>query len=140
MRDRPVAPRAALVGAIAPIILWSLVVVASTLFHDAVLATSLELLPLGIATLFELFIAGVISVHLRRKAESDASPAAPSAWRYLAGVFVGGLAVSLLTTPALAATEAGAYAQPHGEHSTSFVPQRDAPATFELPGHGEQHP
>jgi hypothetical protein len=139
LRDAPVAPRAALVGSIAPIVLWSLVVVASTLFQDSILASSLELFPLAIATLFQLFIAGVLSVHLRRKAEAEVEPTTPSAWRYLVGVLVGGIAVSMLTTPALAATEAGLYAQPHGEHSESFVPEQDAPATFELPEHGEEH-
>ena len=118
--DRLVAPRTALVVAIAPIVLWSLVVVASALFQDSVLATSLELFPLAIATMFELFAAGVISVQLRRRIEADAAPPPPGVWRYLLGATVGGLAVAALTTPALAATEAGLYAQPHGEHSISF--------------------
>jgi hypothetical protein len=39
-----------------------------------------------------------------------------SASRYVALLFAGALAVSAMTTPALAATEAGGHAHPHGVH------------------------
>lgn len=122
IRERIVAPRTVLVGAIAPIVLWSLLIVSASLFENAQLATSIGLVPLAIATIFELFIAAVVGVYLRRHAETRPAPPMPVAWRYLSGVFVGGLAVAMLTTPALAATDAGLYAQPHGEHSDSFEP------------------
>jgi hypothetical protein len=122
-RDLPLAPRAALIVGIAPILAWSLVVVVATLAHNSVLATSLDLFPLAVATIFELFAVAVLSVYLRKRTAKDApAPRDPSAWRYLLGVLIGGIAVASLTTPALAATEAGLYAQPHGEHSDSFVP------------------
>lgn len=139
VRGTLVVPRTALVVAIAPIVLWSLMIFAATLFHDSVLATSVEIFPLTISTLFELFAAGVLSVHLRRRADAAAPARPPTAPRYLAAVIVGGFAISVLTTPALAATEAGLYAQPHGEHSDSFVPQERDPVKLELPEHFE-HP
>ena len=52
-----------------------------------------------------------------------ASPTAPGVARYLLGLAAGALVVAALTTPALAATEAGEYAVPHG-------------TGFNLPGHG----
>jgi hypothetical protein len=75
---------------------------------------------MAIAAAFELFIAGTIAVYLRRVAAASHPDAAPaptqtqSVGRYLAAVFVGGLLVGALTTPALAATQAGTVAQEHG--------------------------
>jgi hypothetical protein len=50
------------------------------------------------------------------------------------GRFVGAIAVSALTTPALAATEAGAFALPHGEHS-EVQPAEVGPAELNLQSH-----
>ena len=49
------------------------------------------------------------------------APALPSAGRYLLTLTVGASSCAL-TTPALAATETGKYAKPHGEHNADFVP------------------
>lgn len=88
------------------------------------------------------FVAGTLSLHARRTREGcHVARTTPSAVRYLTALMAGGLVVSALTTPALAATEAGSYAQPHGEHDGSFTPQRDAPDgdnvddLFTIPGH-----
>jgi hypothetical protein len=45
--------------------------------------------------------------------------------------------VAAITTPALAATEAGLYAQPHGGHSDSFEPRVDDTddVVFNIPEH-----
>ncbi|MGR0318632.1 hypothetical protein [Agromyces sp. ZXT2-3] len=63
-----------------------------------------------------------------RPAHARPSPAA-EARRSLAGLAIGAVLVSALATPALAATEAGRSAVPHGEHGTHPV---DAPGG---PGH-----
>lgn len=135
-------PRAAMVVAVAPLIAWGLLITAASALQLPALATVLDVVPWGIAAIFQLFVAGTLARHARR--ERDGMPATastPGAARYLTALMVGALAVSALTTPALAATEAGIYAQPHGEHDSSFTPQRDAPVDessddlFTVPGH-----
>lgn len=120
VKDRVVTARLAQVGATAPLILWSLLVVVATILGTPEIASPLRFVPMAIAATFELFIAGVLGVYLRRlsaQSNPDAPPApakTQSAGRYLAAVFVGGLLVGALTTPALAATQAGTVAQEHG--------------------------
>lgn len=138
LRNNTVASHAVLIGATAPIVLWGLVVVAATITGDSTIVSALGVLPLAVATVFELFIACVVAVRLRNKPDESIPASAPSAWRYLAGVMLGGVAVAMLTTPALAATEAGLYAQPHGGHSDTVVPEPREPA--ELGHEDPQHP
>lgn len=120
VKDRIVTARLAQIGATAPLILWSLLVVVATMLGTPQIASPLRFVPMAIAAAFELFIAGTIAVYLRRVAAASHPDAAPaptqtqSAGRYLAAVFVGGLLVGALTTPALAATQAGTVAQEHG--------------------------
>lgn len=109
-RDSVPLPRVALVVALAPIVIAG----AASGFGLAVIPGSVRLLPLAVASLFELFIAGVLASQVRRGARKEASPVTPAVGRYLLGLLVGGLVVASLTTPALAATEAGQHAQPHG--------------------------
>ncbi|MGV8912147.1 MAG: hypothetical protein ACOH14_05960 [Rhodoglobus sp.] len=141
-RDRLPTPRAAMVVAVAPLIVWGLLIAAASTLGVAALATVFDVVPWGIAAIFQLFVAGALARGLRREREGKrTAPSAPGAARYLTALMVGALAVSALTTPALAATEAGIYAQPHGEHDSSFTPQQDAPAgenaddLFTIPGH-----
>jgi hypothetical protein len=108
-------PRLVLVGALAPLLGWGALLVISTAAEDPAIASALPFFPLAVASLFELFIATVVAVHLRRA--SEVSPVAPSVARYLLGLAAGALVVAALTTPALAATAAGSVAQPHGEHT-----------------------
>lgn len=117
IRDRLLVPRAAQAGALAPLILWSLLTVVATLLNAPEIATSLRFVPMGIAAIFELFIAAVLSVHVRRAADPkrlprEAKPA--SAVRYLSALLLAGVLVGALTSPALAATQAGAVATEHG--------------------------
>jgi hypothetical protein len=117
IRDRLVLPRVAQVAAFAPVILWSLLVVGATLLSAPRIASTLPFIPMGIGAIFELFIAGVLSVQLRRIADAGRTPQAPkapSAVRYLSAVILGGLLVGALATPALANTSAGAVAMEHG--------------------------
>ena len=143
-KDRLIGASAARIFAIGPVIVWSMLVVAATLFDTAWLASFLPLIPMAIATVFQLFAVAVLSLHLRPSRGTDAAapaPALPSAGRYLLALTVGGILVGALTTPALAATEAGKHAQPHGEHNSDFVPAQvdsNPLSDLVLPDH-EQH-
>lgn len=126
VRGRLVAPNLARYVALTPVIGWSLLVVAATLLDQPAIAAALTFIPMAIATVFDLFAAIVLSVHLRRgEPEASAPGTEPSAGRYLLALISGAVLLGALTTPALAATEAGRYAQPHGEHTADFVPTPD---------------
>ena len=127
--DRLLWPRLAQAGAITPLLLWSLLTVTATLLAAPQITSSLRFIPMGIATIFELFIAGVLSVVLRRQSETDTATATQteteteqstsvakpaSAVKYLSAVIIAGVLVGALTTPALAATQAGTVAIEHG--------------------------
>lgn len=133
-KDRVVLPRLARIGAIAPIIVWSLLVVAATIFGATYLASVFNFIPMAIATIFELFVAGLLSVQLRPNRGADAaSPRTPAAGLYLLGMFVGAIAVAALTTPALAYTQIG-VTNPHSEHGGGTVSETDS-YNFNLPAH-----
>jgi len=117
VKDRLVTPRLAQAGAIAPLVLWSLLTGAAMLLAAPEVASSLRFVPMGIAAIFELFVAAALSVMLRRQSDRDrpvrsAKPA--GAVKYLSGVILAGVLVGALTTPALAATQAGSVAREHG--------------------------
>lgn len=116
-------PRLARVAALVPILGWVLVLVVS----GAGGVGGLRVLPMLVASLLDLAIAIGITWMLRR---DPARPAASlRAGRYLLGLGVGALVVAALTTPALAATEAGDSAVPYGT--------TDEPLDLNLPGgHG----
>lgn len=131
VKDRLLLPRLAQAGAIAPILLWSLLTVTATLLAAPQITSSLRFIPMAIATIFGLFIAGVLSVILRRQTatatqtetatstetqtETSNPVAEPaSALKYLSAVIIAGVLVGALTTPALAATQAGTVAIEHG--------------------------
>ncbi|GAB3136646.1 hypothetical protein [Marisediminicola antarctica] len=143
-RESVPTPRVAGVVAIAPLVAWSLLVVVATMLDAAWLAASLPLLPMAVASILELFVAAVLATHLRRVRNAGGTatvPALPSAGRYLVGLMAGALLVGALTTPALAATEAGRYAQPHGSHDADLVPPEDGGSGtltgIRLPEHGD---
>lgn len=81
-------------------------------------------LPLAVASAFiaSVALSAALAVRARRAApvrvEEPAQRASrdPHARRSLAGLAVGAALVSALATPALAATEAGERAVPHGQH------------------------
>ena len=136
VKDRLVSPRLAHAGAVTPLLLWSLLTVTVTLLAAPQVASSLRFVPMGIAAIFELFIAGVLSVILRRQTETEtetepSTPAAKpaTAAKYLSAVIVAGVLVGALTTPALAATQAGAVAIEHGGTMGGMM-------TMNLPGMG----
>ncbi|MCU1534365.1 MAG: putative rane protein [Glaciihabitans sp.] len=126
-RERIEYPRAVLFGSVVPAILWGLLAAIAAAFRTPEIASSLGFVALAVASLLEFFIAVVMAVHVRRATDFRAAPRAPSAGRYLAGLAVGAAVVAALTTPALASTEAGRFAVPHGTHGL----------TVNLPEHGQ---
>lgn len=111
---RVVAPRIARGGAIMPVIVWSLAIVVATLGNATDVAESIRFVPMVVAVVFELFVAALLTLHLRRAVvpARDLKPTGPA--RYLFAIIVGGFVVGALVTPALAATQAGAVAAQHG--------------------------
>lgn len=93
--ERFLAPRVAVVAALAPVALWVVALVVGI--------QSFRPVPLGVATLLELFVATTIAVALRRSRQ----PRAVSTRRYVLGLLVGALVIGGLTAPALGATAAG---------------------------------
>lgn len=105
-----------------PVAVWITTAALGSAFgltSDATGVPTLPTLPMAIATLFSLFVAGTLAIARRRATGTCGSAAAPAqqGWRFLAALMLGGLLVSGLTTPALAATDAGRQAVPHGSHS-----------------------
>ncbi|MCU1424464.1 MAG: putative rane protein [Microbacteriaceae bacterium] len=117
------APRLALLGAMAPIVLGAVVLFAAVSLDAPAAGFRLPLLALAITAVLEFAIATAIAVSLRRSAHGAGAPenAVPHTGRYLVALLVAGMAVASLVTPALAATEAGGAAVPHGEHPGFFV-------------------
>jgi len=124
-REDVMLPRVAMVVSLTPVLLWGLLLAVAAVGEMPVLAASLPFIPFAIATVFNLFIAGVLALHLRRRTASHERARPPGVARYLIGLVAGALVVAALTTPALAATQAGEFAAPHGE--------------FNLPDHGGGH-
>jgi hypothetical protein len=117
IRDRVPFARTARLAAIAPVALWALLIVAASLGLDGA-GTWLPLVPMALASLFSLFIAITLSLQLRAGRADDTAPA-PPAGRYLLALAAAAAIVGGLTTPALAASEAGLYAVPHGTHGST---------------------
>ena len=132
VRGRLIAAEMALFAALIPILVWGATATLGSGFGLPAGATGLPLFPMMVASLFGLFIAAALAAG-RRTAGPDIrvadeagtfklgagrtnAAAAPQGWRFFAALTVGGLLFSGLTTPALAATEAGAHAVPHGSH------------------------
>jgi len=95
------------IAALVPILGWVVVLLAG-----GGTGFGLRALPMLVASLFDLAVAIGITVVLRRGARE---PRPIGATRYLISMGAGALIVAALTTPALAATEAGEYAVPHGD-------------------------
>lgn len=82
--------------------------------------TTPPLLPMVSSTIMLLVIAGVLAARLRERADGDRGRSRGterrpvSTGRYVLTLFAGAVVVAALTTPALAQTNAGAFAVPHG--------------------------
>ncbi len=122
LRDRVLAPVVVLIVALAPVGGWALLVLGAAAGGAGGLLEPFPLLPMAVAAAFELFVALVVGRRIREGARASLrdSPAPVPAGRFLAALFAGALASAALVTPALAATEAGQGAKPHGH---GVVPQ-----------------
>jgi hypothetical protein len=100
--------RVARVAALAPILGW----VALLVLAGAAGLPGVRVLPMLVASLLDVAVAVTITVLLRRDPSREARPLRSGP--YLLALGAGALVVAALTTPALAATEAGDFAQPHG--------------------------
>ncbi|MFF1632358.1 hypothetical protein [Leifsonia sp. NPDC058248] len=115
IRDRPPLLRASLYLALAPIGCWAAVAtVGATTAAGTVIA--LPPLPLAVASGLDLTIAVVIAVVLRRRASAHDTGAV----RFVLALLLSSAAVSAVTVPALAVTDAGVAAVDvhlqHGGH------------------------
>lgn len=121
IRSRLLVPGIVLTAALGPVIVWAAAI--SLGFGLPAEAVALPLFPMLVASLFDLFLAGSLAVRRRRAlarssgALSTATTPDPQGWRFVTGLILAGFLVSGLTTPALAATDAGSHAVPHGSHS-----------------------
>ncbi|MDJ0348669.1 hypothetical protein [Cryobacterium sp. PH29-G1] len=125
-----------------PVLIWGATAVLGSGLGVTSAQTGLPLYPMAVASLFNLFLAATVAIALRRAANgpptavgaaalraatpsastpsaSTSSASSPSGWRFLTGLVVGGFLLSALTTPALAATEVGSHAVPHGSHGVT---------------------
>lgn len=145
-RNRFLVPRAALVVAFLPAIGWGMLLLAAVTSKNPLVASSIPALPMVVSVLFTLAIAAslarlqgvrgvrrqgtpaddaatsnsTVSGSAAVKADATSQPERP--FRYLGGLFLGALLVAALTTPALAATQAG-IANPHQHHGELTVPE-----------------
>jgi hypothetical protein len=131
-RTTPPLPQLARSGALVPVLTWALLLVVAGANSFGPLTDPTGLFPMLVASAFDLLIAVGVTAQLRRSATvalpataPDAAPAPepspPAArhpGRYLVGVVAGALVIAAFTTPALAATEAGQAARPHGTSTT----------------------
>lgn len=117
IRDDVPFARIARFAALTPVLIWALLLVASTLGLTGS-AQVLPLVPMALGSLFTLFIAITLSLQLRRGRDAAAA-SAPAAGRYLLGLAAGAVVVGAITTPALAASEAGKTAVSHGQHGST---------------------
>lgn len=116
VREQPLAPRVAIVVALIPVLAW----VAGLAFAGqlAELGGPATLLPLGIASAFELFIAASLGRMLR---------AAPSTERLSTARYVVAVAAGLLVTAALLVAALAAAQAPGGPQSPLDIPTHHGP-------------
>jgi hypothetical protein len=119
---RMLAPQIVRVVALAPVLLWSLIVVIADVLQAPEVASYFSVVPMAVATLFELFSAIVITRQLRNEKQA---PGPASSRRAFVGLVVGALVIATLTAPALAYAQAGGTS-PHARQSFS---------TTDHPGH-----
>ncbi|WP_348789521.1 hypothetical protein [Leifsonia sp. NPDC080035] len=107
-RDRPPLFAAVPALALVPLGIWAaLATTGATTSGGTVL--SLPFLPMGVASLLDLAVAGVAAVVLRRRRSRGDREAAPQsgALRFVAALALSASAVCAVTIPALGATDAG---------------------------------
>lgn len=113
-RGRIVVPRVGIAGSLAGILAAS---VAMTLDP-----TRTSVFAVAAASVLLVVVALGCALAVRRNGGVTTRSRADAARPRLIGVVVGALLVAGVVTPALAATEAGQHAVPHGEHSETVEP------------------
>jgi len=130
-RGRVLAQDATIALALVPVFVWGVTATLGSGLGVAAGSTGLPFYPMAVASLFGISLSAALAVFRRLGSRSPAAPEADDAadtavaqtlvelpaWRFLAAVIVGSVLFSGLTTSALAATEAGKHAVPHGSHS-----------------------
>ncbi|MCY7404184.1 MAG: hypothetical protein LH475_06115 [Cryobacterium sp.] len=155
---RVLAARIVVAAALIPVLTWGATAALGSGLGVTSAETGLPPYPMAVASVFNIFLTVTVAIVLRRAPKAlpttggaaasgaagsgaarpgaatpgAATPGAatPGGWRFLVGLVVGGLLLSGLTTPALAATEVGSHAVPHGSHG---VPELIVP---DPGGHG----
>ena len=131
---RVITPRIVVGAALIPVFVWGATAALGSGLGVTSAQTGLPLYPMAVAALFSIFLAATVAIALRREPNGiltlagAAAPraATPGGWRFLTGLVVGGFLLSALTTPALAATEVGSHAVPHGSHGVTEVTVPDS--------------
>lgn len=121
-RPSPPLAQIARAAALVPVVAWALLLVIAGADSLGPLTSTDQLLPMLVASLFDLLISAGLTLLLRHAAAASAaaapapadSPAATHPTRRLVAVIVGGLVIAAVTAPALAATEAGHLVGPPG--------------------------
>jgi hypothetical protein len=129
LRGRLLATRIVLGAALVPVLFWAALATVGSGWGP-VAGGGVPLFPMAVASLFDLFLAGALAVCVRRHPASVARSGSEAStsrqgWGFLAVLALAGALFSGLVTPALAATEAGSHAVPHGSHG---LPGLDLPA------------
>ena len=115
-------PRIVVGAALIPVFIWGATAALGSGLGVTSAQTGLPLYPMAVASLFNVFLAATVAIAVRRASNEVHPPAGtaahaaatPSGWRFLTALTLGGVLFSGLTTPALAATDAGQLAVPHG--------------------------
>ena len=115
------APRALVAVQVAVVAIWA----ASRTVGQPVAPERWTTEPVGTADLLAVALevvavaATVLAARVLQASRQATADRTTSSRRLLAGGAAGALLVSALTTPALAATEAGEHSHPHGEHGAT---------------------
>lgn len=123
-RGRVLLPRTALPLSLAPVALWGLDITAAVVLGGSGMTASLPFGPMAAASALSVFLGAMLAFARRRGLAPRSAASAPRPGRYLIGMTLGAMLVSGLVTPALAGTNAGTGAVPHGEHRTSTIPDQ----------------
>ncbi|TFB70947.1 hypothetical protein [Cryobacterium sp. Hz9] len=116
---RVIAPRVVVGAALIPVFIWGAIAALGSGLGVPSAQTGLPWYPMTMASLFNIYVAATVALAMRRASSGNppsVGAASPGGWRFLTGLVVGGFLLSALTTPALAATDVGSLAVPHGSH------------------------
>jgi hypothetical protein len=119
---RVLAARIVVGAALIPVLIWGATAALGSGLGVMNAQIGLPLYPMAMAALLDIFLAATVAIALRRASNGAPTPvraASPAGWRFVIGLVVGGFLLSAITTPALAATEVGSHAVPHGTHGVA---------------------